>query len=92
MAHSHNHGHEHGTSNYSRAFAIGIALNLGFVIVEATYGILAHSVALLADAGHNSSDVLSLVLALGSQRVVSSSTDPSLHLRAVRFLYPGLAA
>lgn len=64
MAHS--HGHAHGTGNYNRAFAIGIALNLGFVVVEATYGILAHSIALLADAGHNSSDVLSLVLAWGA--------------------------
>jgi cobalt-zinc-cadmium efflux system protein len=53
MAHNHNHGHEHSTGNYNRAFAIGIALNLGFVVVEATYGILAHSIALLADAGHN---------------------------------------
>lgn len=64
MAHS--HGHEHGTGNYNRAFAIGIALNVGFVVVEATYGTLAHSIALLADAGHNSSDVLSLILAWGA--------------------------
>lgn len=69
MAHNHNHGHHrhnHSTSNYNRAFAIGVALNLGFVIVEAVYGILAHSVALLADAGHNASDVLSLLLAWGA--------------------------
>lgn len=69
MAHNHSHGdhgHDHETSNYNRAFAIGIALNLGFVIIEAVYGILAHSVALLADAGHNLSDVLSLILAWGA--------------------------
>ncbi len=77
MTHNHNHGHEHGTGNYSRAFAIGIALNLGFVVVEATYGILAHSVALLADAGHNSSDVLSLVLAWGAS--VLSRRQPTRH-------------
>lgn len=69
MAHNHSHrhhGHDHPTSNYNRAFAIGIALNVNFVIVEAVYGILAHSVALLADAGHNLSDVLSLILAWGA--------------------------
>lgn len=60
------HGHNHGTSNYSRAFAIGIALNLGFVIVEFIYGRFAHSLALVADAGHNLSDVLSLALAWGA--------------------------
>ena len=64
--HSGHHGHHHGVSNFSRAFAIGIALNLGFVIVEAVFGLLANSVALLADAGHNASDVLSLVLAWGA--------------------------
>jgi cobalt-zinc-cadmium efflux system protein len=62
---THHHGHNHGTNNYDRAFAIGITLNLGFVFVEATYGILAHSTALLADAGHNTSDILALVLAWG---------------------------
>lgn len=71
MVHNHNHGHghhghQHGPADYSRAFAIGTALNLGFVLIEAIYGITAHSVALLADAGHNLSDVLSLVLAWGA--------------------------
>jgi cobalt-zinc-cadmium efflux system protein len=65
MAHNHQH-HEHHIGDYNRAFAIGIALNIGFVIVEAGYGILSDSVALLADAGHNASDVLSLVLAWGA--------------------------
>lgn len=69
MAHNHSHGdhgHDHETSNHNRAFAIGITLNLGFVIIEAVYGILAHSVALLADAGYNLSDVLSLIPAWGA--------------------------
>lgn len=57
------HGHSHGPANYSWAFAIGITLNFGFVVVEATYGVLANSLALLADAGHNLGDVLGLVLA-----------------------------
>lgn len=61
-----NHGHEHHPANYGRAFAIGTVLNLGFVLVEAIYGISAHSTALLADAGHNLSDVLGLVLAWGA--------------------------
>lgn len=64
MAHSHEHHHHHETPNkYNRAFAIGIALNVLFVAVEVIYGFLANSSALLADAGHNASDVLSLVFA-----------------------------
>src|SRR5437868_13999502 len=65
MAHDH-HDHEHqhhGRKTYDRAFLIGIALNTGFVIVETVYGFLANSLALLADAGHNLSDVLGLLLA-----------------------------
>lgn len=62
MSH-HQHGHNHGQANYNRAFIIGITLNTGFVIIEAVYGILANSLALLADAGHNLSDVLGLLLA-----------------------------
>ena len=61
--HAHGHGHHHHPSEFGWAFAIGIALNLGFVAVEATYGFLANSMALLADAGHNLSDVLSLAAA-----------------------------
>ena len=72
MAHEHHnhshghHGHTHGPSNYDRAFAIGTVLNVGFVVVEAVYGYLAHSLALFADAGHNLSDVLGLLLAWGA--------------------------
>src|SRR5690242_9773174 len=60
------HNHQHGPATYNRAFAIGIALNLGFVAAEAFYGYLAHSLALVADAGHNLSDVLGLLLAWGA--------------------------
>ena len=59
----HGHGHAHATADFGRAFAIGIALNIGFVGVETVYGVLANSMALLADAGHNLSDVLGLVVA-----------------------------
>lgn len=61
MAHDHHHSHSGNT--HSKAFAIGIALNVVFVAVEVFYGLLANSSALLADAGHNASDVLSLVFA-----------------------------
>jgi cobalt-zinc-cadmium efflux system protein len=62
---SHDHGHSHGTTDYSRAFAIGIALNLVFVIVEFGFGWVGNSLALMADAGHNLSDVAGLILAWG---------------------------
>lgn len=71
MTHNHSHKlHKHKTGNYNRAFAIGTALNVGFVIVEAVYGYLAHSLALFADAGHNLSDVLGLLLAWGASILV----------------------
>ena len=66
-AHDHGHGHGHGHlhGDFSRAFGLGIALNLGFVVVEAVFGFTANSMALLSDAGHNLSDVLGLVVAWG---------------------------
>ena len=57
------HSHDHGVNNYGKAFAIGIGLNILYVLVEAFYGFSVNSSALLADAGHNTSDVLSLGLA-----------------------------
>ncbi|HEY3822448.1 MAG TPA: cation diffusion facilitator family transporter [Polyangiaceae bacterium] len=67
--HGHHHGHHHAhpaPGNLGRAFIVGIALNLGFVLVEVVYGALAHSLALIADAGHNVGDVLGLGLAWGA--------------------------
>ncbi len=55
-----NAGHHHAPASFGRAFAIGIALNLGYVVGEVFYGVIAHSLALLADAGHNFGDVLGL--------------------------------
>ena len=79
MSHSHHHepdeccghtpraaGHVHAPASFGTAFAIGITLNVGFVILEVIYGILANSLALIADAGHNLGDVLGLVLAWGA--------------------------
>ena len=63
---SHTHSHHHEINNYNRSFAIGIALNVIFVIIEVSYGLLADSLALIADAGHNLSDVMSLMLAWGA--------------------------
>ncbi len=64
MAHSHGHEHSHAANkSYGKTFAIGIGLNLVFVAIEVVYGLIANSSALLADAGHNASDVLSLVFA-----------------------------
>jgi cobalt-zinc-cadmium efflux system protein len=57
------HGHAHAPADFGRAFAIGIGLNTAFVVVEFIYGVLGNSVALIADAGHNMSDVLGLVIA-----------------------------
>src|ERR1700709_1580047 len=64
--HDHDHGHAshvHAPANFGRAFAIGIALNTAFIVIEAGYGFVSNSTALLADAGHNLSDVLGLVVA-----------------------------
>jgi cobalt-zinc-cadmium efflux system protein len=77
--HSHNNGHDHdhhhGPASYNLAFAVGVALNFGFVAVETVYGLLSHSLSLLADAGHNLSDVLGLLLAWGA--VYLSRRKPS---------------
>jgi len=61
--HDHGHGHHHAPASFGKAFAIGITLNMGYVVAEAVYGILANSLSLLADAGHNFGDVLGLVAA-----------------------------
>jgi cobalt-zinc-cadmium efflux system protein len=70
------HAHTHESANYGRAFAIGVALNLAFVVLEAIYGRLSHSLALVADAGHNLSDVLGLVLAWGAMLLARRRPTP----------------
>jgi cobalt-zinc-cadmium efflux system protein len=69
--HSHD-GHSHAPATFGRAFAIGTALNLTFVIVEAVFGIRTNSVALLADAGHNLSDVFGLLVAWAASALAST--------------------
>lgn len=65
MSADHDHDHGHAPANFNRAFAIGIVLNIVFVAIEAFYGWRVNSLALLADAAHNLSDVAGLVLAWG---------------------------
>ena len=60
------HNHSHHQQNYNKAFLLGISLNVVFVLAEVFFGLLADSLALLADAGHNLSDVVSLLLAWGA--------------------------
>jgi len=62
---SHHH-HHHAPPDYGRAFAAAVVLNLAFVVIEAVYGFLSDSLALLTDAGHNLSDVFGLLLAWGA--------------------------
>ena len=69
-AHGPAHAHDHTPKDFGMAFAVGIALNLAFVATEAVYGYIANSLALLADAGHNLSDVLGLALAWGATVLV----------------------
>ena len=71
----HSHSHSHSPPNYTFAFALGIGLNVVYIGVEITYGLAVDSLALLADAGHNVSDVLGLLLAWAGYRL--SQIPPS---------------
>ncbi len=65
--HDHSHGHHHALpADHGRAFALAIGINTLFVVIEFIYGFIANSTALMADAGHNLSDVLGLALAWGA--------------------------
>ena len=88
MAHDHGHlhghadhhgigGHSHAPADFGKAFAIGTGLNLLYVVVEAVFGFLAGSMALLADAGHNLSDVLGLSARLGRRVARRAAADPA---------------
>ena len=82
------HNHSHAPENYNLAFALAISLNILFVIIEASYGVIADSLALIADAGHNLSDVISLLLAWGANRLATkpSSDKRTYGLRRVTIL------
>jgi cobalt-zinc-cadmium efflux system protein len=66
---SHDHSHHNTSQNYNKAFVVGIALNSAYIIVEMVFGVLTNSMALISDAGHNLSDVFSLVLSLVAFRL-----------------------
>ena len=68
--HSHGIAHAHGPKDFGRVFAIAVTLNILIVILQVVYGLAANSMALLADAGHNLSDVLGLLLAWGASILV----------------------
>lgn len=78
--HAHTHGHTHAPTNFGPRFIIGIGLNIIIVGLEFVYGVISGSVALIADAGHNLSDVLGLGVAFAA--VVLSAREPS-----ARFTY-----
>ena len=59
------HSHDHAPKNYGRAFGLGVVLNVIYIAVETGYGFWANSLSLLADAGHNLTDVLGLLMAWG---------------------------
>ena len=76
MAHAHAHHHHHAPASHDRAFALGIGLNLAYVALETGFGLYAGSLALVADAGHNLSDVLGLALAWGATWLTRREPTP----------------
>jgi cobalt-zinc-cadmium efflux system protein len=74
--HNHRPSQPHGRANFGRAFAIAAVLNIALVVVQVTYGLIANSVALLADAGHNFGDVMALGLAWGAAALATRKPTP----------------
>ena len=88
--HDHNHGpaphgsgHAHAPKDFSHAFAIGAGLNFAYIVIEVILGLAAHSLALVADAGHNLSDALGLLMAWGAS-VLSSQKPTARHTYGYR--------
>ena len=71
------HAHDHTPANHGKAFMIGIFLNAAYVVMEVIYGLIAHSSALLADAGHNAGDVLSLAFSWGALAFALRKPSPN---------------
>lgn len=88
------HQHTVPSTSYNRAFAVGITLNTAFVVIEATWGMLSESLALIADAGHNLSDVLSLIIAWAATRLAQRKPTERLTygLRRATILAPLFSA
>jgi len=70
---SQNNSHTHEVKDFGKAFAIGIALNVVYIVIEVIYGLIVNSLALIADAGHNLGDVLGLVIAWVASYLVKKS-------------------
>ena len=66
------HNHNHFNNNYTKAFVVGVALNIIFVAIELGFGLFKDSMALISDASHNFSDVLGLLLAWGASALMTS--------------------
>ena len=75
-AHAHRHARPHAPKDYGPAFALGVLLNSAFVLIEAGFGLWSGSMALVADAGHNLSDVLSLLIAWGAAYMSARPANP----------------
>ncbi|MCI0472272.1 MAG: cation diffusion facilitator family transporter [Ignavibacteria bacterium] len=69
------HNHNHGQIKSSNALIIGIVLNTAFIVIEVVFGLISNSVALISDAGHNFSDVISLILALIAAILIKTKTN-----------------
>jgi len=76
QTHNHSHASQPRADRFDRAFALGVALNTGFVLAEWVFGVLAHSLALIADASHNLGDVLGLLLAWGAAALARRLPSP----------------
>ena len=74
--HGHGHGHGHAPDDFTRAFALGIVLNVGIVLIELIYGFVGNSMSLVADGGHNLSDVLGLVVGWAGAVMAKRSPSP----------------
>src|SRR4029077_3749021 len=70
------HGHDHAPPTFGTAFALGSLLNIGFVVAEFVFGLISNSTALLADAGHNLSDVGALLIAWGAAVLARRAPSP----------------
>src|SRR5262245_61005636 len=75
-AHGHANGHDHAPQSFGRAFAIGVILNTAFVAIEALYGFWPGAMAMVADAVHNLSDVLALLIAWGAGVMAARPASP----------------
>jgi len=92
MAHEHSHSHadhSHAPASFNIAIAVGVALNAGYVVFEAIFGFLGHSLALVADAGHNVSDVFGLLLAWCAGAMAKTLPTKKKNLRTPRNVHSG---